>query len=71
MNLVDINLKNQNITNNELQISKIKMKDGKYILGFRAEDARIEENGNFSGSHIYSIEHLGDVTLVTFKLKII
>ena len=44
MNLVDINLKNQNITNNELQISKIKMKDGKYILGFRAEDARIEEN---------------------------
>ena len=68
MNLVDINLKNQNITNNELQISKIKMKDGKYILGFRAEDARIEENGNFSGS-IYSIEHLGDVTLVTFKLK--
>ena len=68
MNLVDINLKNQNITNNDFQLSKIKMKDGKYILGFRAEDARIEENGNFSGS-IYSIEHLGDVTLVTFKLK--
>jgi multiple sugar transport system ATP-binding protein len=68
MNLVDINLKNQNITNNDFQLSKLKMKDGKYILGFRAEDARIEENGNFSGS-IYSIEHLGDVTLVTFKLK--
>ena len=68
MNLVDINLKNQNITNNEFQLSKIKMKDGKYILGFRAEDARIKENGNFSGS-IYSIEHLGDITLVTFKLK--
>ena len=68
MNLVDINLKNQNITNNDFQLSKIKMKDGKYILGFRAEDARIEQNGNFSGS-IYSIEHLGDVTLVTFKLK--
>ena len=68
MNLVDINLKNQNVTNNDFQLSKIKMRDGKYILGFRAEDARIEENGNFSGS-IYSIEHLGDVTLVAFKLK--
>ena len=68
MNLVDINIKNQNVTNNDFQLSKIKMNDGKYILGFRAEDARIEENGNFFGS-IYSIEHLGDVTLVTFKLK--
>ncbi len=68
MNLVDINLKNQNVANNDFQLSKIKMKDGKYILGFRAEDARIEKNGNFCGS-IYSIEHLGDVTLVTFKLR--
>ena len=68
MNLVDINIKNQNVTNDNLQFSNIKIKDGKYILGFRAEDVSIEKNGNFKGL-VYSIEHLGDLTLVTFKIK--
>ena len=68
MNLINISIKNKNITSKNFKFSKINLNDGKYTLGFRAEDATINKDGNLRGQ-IYSIELLGDSTMVTFKIK--
>ena len=68
MNLVPISIKNKTSISQDLKFSKINIKDGKYTLGFRAEDASIEKTGNFTGP-IYSIELLGDSTIVTLNIK--
>ena len=68
MNLVPISIRNKTSISQDLKFSKINIKDGKYTLGFRAEDASIEKTGNFTGP-IYSIELLGDSTIVTLKIK--
>ena len=68
MNLVPISIRNKTSISQDLKFSKINIKDGKYTLGFRAEDASIEKKGNFTGP-IYSIELLGDSTIVTLNIK--
>ena len=68
MNLVPISIRNKTSISQDLKFSKINVKDGKYTLGFRAEDASIEKTGNFTGP-IYSIELLGDSTIVTLNIK--
>ena len=68
MNLIPISIRNKTSISQDLKFSKINIKDGKYTLGFRAEDANIEKTGNFTGP-IYSIELLGDSTIVTLKIK--
>ena len=68
MNLIPISIRNKTSISQDLKFSKINIKDGKYILGFRAEDASIEKIGNFTGP-IYSIELLGDSTIVTLNIK--
>ena len=68
MNLIPISIRNKTSISQDLKFSKINIKDGKYTLGFRAEDASIEKTGNFTGP-IYSIELLGDSTIVTLKIK--
>ena len=57
-----------NLISSDLSFSQLNVKDGKYVLGFRAEDTKIQKNGNIEGP-IYSIELLGDSTIVTLKLK--
>ena len=68
MNLIPISIRDKTSITQDLKFSKINIKDGKYTLGFRAEDASIENTGNFTGP-IYSIELLGDSTIVTLKIK--
>ncbi len=68
MNLIPISIRNKTSISQNLKFSKINIKDGKYTLGFRAEDATIEKIGNFSGP-IYSIELLGDSTIVTLNIR--
>jgi multiple sugar transport system ATP-binding protein len=68
MNLIPISIRNKISISQDLKFSKISIKDGKYTLGFRAEDASIEKTGNFTGP-IYSIELLGDSTIVTLNIK--
>ncbi len=68
MNLIPISIRNKTSISQYVKFSKINIKDGKYILGFRAEDASICKKGNFTGP-IYSIELLGDSTIVTLKIK--
>ena len=58
MNLIPIYIRNKTSISQDL----------KFSLGFRAEDASIEKIGNFTGP-IYSIELLGDSTIVTLKIK--
>ena len=68
MNLIPISIRNKTSISKDLKFSKINIKDGKYTLGFRAEDASIEKTGNFTGP-IYSIELLGDSTIVTLNIR--
>ena len=68
MNLIPISIRNKTSISQYVKFSKINIKDGKYILGFRAEDASIKKTGNFTGP-IYSIELLGDSTIVTLNIK--
>ena len=68
MNLMPISIRHKTAISQDLKFSNINIKDGKYILGFRAEDASIEKKGNLTGP-IYSIELLGDSTIVTLKIK--
>ena len=68
MNLIPISIRDKASISPDLKFSKINIKDGKYTLGFRAEDASIEKIGNFTGP-IYSIELLGDSTIVTLNVK--
>ena len=68
MNLIPISIRNKTSISQDLKFSKISIKDGKYTLGFRAEDASIEKTGNFTGP-IYSIELLGDSMIVTLNIK--
>ena len=68
MNLIPISIRNKTSISQDLKFSKINIKDGKYTLGFRAEDASIEKIGNFTGP-IYSIELLGDSTIVTLNIR--
>ena len=68
MNLIPISIRNKTSISQDLKFSKINIKDGKYTLGFRAEDASIEKTGNFTGP-IYSIELLGDSTIVTLNIR--
>ena len=68
MNLVPISIRNKTSISQDLKFSKINVKDGKYTLGFRAEDASIDKTGNFTGP-IYSIELLGDSTIVTLNIR--
>ena len=68
MNLIPISIRNKTSISQDLKFSKINIKDGKYTLGFRAEDASIDKTGNFAGP-IYSIELLGDSTIVTLNIR--
>ena len=68
MNLIPVSIRNKTSISEDLKFSKINIKDGQYILGFRAEDASIEKIGNLTGP-IYSIELLGDSTIVTLNVK--
>ena len=43
MNLVPISIRNKTSISQDLKFSKINVKDGKYTLGFRAEDAKIQK----------------------------
>ena len=43
MNLIPISIRNKTSISQDLKFSKINIKDGKYTLGFRAEDASIEK----------------------------
>ena len=70
MNLINGNIKDKNFIAKDIKIENFNHKNGKYKLGFRAEDGKIIKSisGNIKGP-IFSIELLGDATMVTVKIE--
>ena len=50
------------------KISGLSVKNGKVILGFRAEDASVANRKAQINAPIYALEILGDATMVTVKI---
>ena len=70
MNLIKGEIIDNEFLLRNVNIKNLNFKNGKYVLGFRAEDAIISKSdkGNIQG-HIYSIELLGDAIMVTLKIQ--
>ena len=70
MNLINGNIKDNNFIAKDIKIENFNHKNGKYKLGFRAEDGKIIKSisGKIKGP-IFSIELLGDATMVTVKIE--
>ena len=70
MNLINGKIKDGQFISDNVNVKKFNFNDGKYILGFRAEDATISisKKGNIKGP-IFSIELLGDAIMVTLKIE--
>jgi multiple sugar transport system ATP-binding protein len=66
MNLVEGELKGGTFTALNVVIDGLNGPDGPATLGFRAEDAEAAEAGQVSAP-IYSLELLGDATMITVK----
>jgi multiple sugar transport system ATP-binding protein len=66
MNLMEGELKGGIFTGRNVSISGLNGSDGPVTLGFRAEDAAGAETGEITAP-IYSLELLGDATMVTVK----
>ena len=70
MNLIKGKIENGSFLSKNIQIKNFKHINNQYILGFRAEDAKICDGkiGNITGP-IFSIELLGDSVMVTVKIE--
>ena len=68
MNLVDGELANGVITGPDLRIEGLKGPDGPITLGFRAEDAMPTDGAGEITAPVYTVELLGDATMITVRL---
>jgi len=70
MNLIEGHLQNGRFTAPGVEIDELRGPDGPVTLGFRAEDAQIAQEGSGQiRAPIYSIELLGDATMVTIRIN--
>ena len=71
MNLVSGGVKRGAFTAQSTTIKGLKVKDGEYTLGFRAEDATVAKSaksGDGINAAVYSLELMGDATMVTVRI---
>ena len=68
MNLISGETKNGVFTAPFTKIKGLKIPDGPLTLGFRAEDATIVTSGGEMTGPIYTLELLGDATMVSIKI---
>ena len=68
MNLLDGEMSGGCFLAENVTISGLSAPDGKVTLGFRAEDARVAEQKAEISAQIYTLELLGDATMVTVKI---
>ena len=68
MNLIEGRLSNGIFVTENVKISGLKGPDGPITLGFRAEDATVASRKSNINAPIYSLELLGDATMVTVRL---
>jgi multiple sugar transport system ATP-binding protein len=69
MNLMDGDLKDGVFRAKNTEIAGLNGPDGKVTLGFRAEDANLVENGGEINAPIYTMELLGDATMVSVRIS--
>ncbi|MEP3346168.1 MAG: ABC transporter ATP-binding protein [Litoreibacter sp.] len=69
MNLVSGRVEAGSFTAGDLHVSGIVANDGLYQLGFRAEDAEIVETGGEIIAPVYSMELLGEATMITIRVN--
>lgn len=69
MNLVDGELKGGVFTAKNTKIAGLDGPDGKVTLGFRAEDAHVVAQGGEINAPIYTMELLGDATMVSVRIS--
>ena len=68
MNLIRGHASNGVFTAEHTAIEKLKIDDGDVTLGFRAEDAEVTSSKGDITAPIYSIELLGDATMITVRI---
>ena len=69
MNLMNGAVKDNMFETEHTEIKGINIKDGDLTLGFRAEDAEVVKSKGNIKAPIYSIELLGDATMVTVRIN--
>jgi multiple sugar transport system ATP-binding protein len=68
MNLIEGHVAGGTFTAQHTEITGLDAPEGAVTLGFRAEDARIVEGGGPLTAPIYSLELLGDATMVSVRV---
>lgn len=68
MNLIEGSVAGGSFAAQHTEIKGTSAPDGKLTLGFRAEDASVVESGGQINAPIYSLELLGDATMVTVRV---
>lgn len=68
MNLMDGSIKDGTFTASNVEIGGLDAADGTVTLGFRAEDAKVVESGGQIIAPIYTMELLGDATMVSVRI---
>jgi multiple sugar transport system ATP-binding protein len=69
MNLIDGDMKGGVFSAKNTEISGLEGPDGKVTLGFRAEDANVVADGGEINAPIYTMELLGDATMVSVRIS--
>ena len=68
MNLIDGDLQDGTFTADMISISGLRTDvSGSVTLGFRAEDAQVSDGNAQANSAVYSLELLGEATMVTMR----
>ena len=68
MNLIEGEISSGAFQAPNVEVSGLAAPDGKRILGFRAEDAAVVESGGQVNAPIYTMELLGDSTMVSVRI---
>ena len=68
MNLIEGEIINKRFNANLTSVNGLNVRNGKITLGFRAEDASVVKTGGQINAPIYTLEILGDATMVTVKI---
>ena len=65
MNLIEGEIKGGTFHSQHVEVPGLTAPDGKVILGYRAEDASVVDSGGQINHSVYTLELLGDATMVT------
>ena len=68
MNLIEGRMAGGTFTAPGVQIEGLSCPDGDVTLGFRAEDARVVDSGGQINAAMYTLELLGDATMVSLRI---